>query len=51
MNKTLIRLFALAILISPWVYVSSIYKEIFYIFAGIVILGATVNIEKKKKTE
>ena len=51
MNKTLIRIFAFIILISPWIYVSSVYKEVFYIFAGIGILLATVNIEKKKKVE
>lgn len=51
MNKTLIRIFASIILISPWIYVSTMYKEVFYIFASIGILLSTVNIEKKKKVE
>lgn len=51
MNKTLIRILAFIILLSPWIYVSSVYKEVFYIFASIGILLSTVNIEKKKKVE
>lgn len=49
MNKFLIRLLAIIITASPWIYISSVYKEVFYAFAGIIILLATVDISKKKK--
>lgn len=51
MNKTIIRIFGFLVLISPWVYVSGVYKDVFYILAGIVILSATVSIKKKRKSD
>jgi hypothetical protein len=49
MNKTVIRIFAFLVFASPWVYVSSVYKDVFYIVTGLVILAATISIKKKKK--
>lgn len=42
---------ALLILISPFVDISDIFKELFYIISALIILGATVDISKKKKQE
>lgn len=49
MNKTIIRIFSLLIMISPWIYISSIYKDVFYLISGVVILSATISIKRKKK--
>lgn len=49
MNKTVIRIFALLVMVSPWVYVSGVFKDVFYILSGLVILAATISIKKKKK--
>lgn len=51
MNKKLIRFIALIILISPWIYIGNVYKEIMYISLALIILLATVDINKKKKDE
>lgn len=50
MNKTVIRIFSLLIMISPWIYVSSIYKDVFYLISSVVILSATISIKRKKKS-
>lgn len=49
MNKNIVRLVAVIILLSPWIYVSSRYKEVLAIVFAIVLLLATVDISKKKK--
>jgi hypothetical protein len=36
-------------MVSPWVYVSSVYKDVFYLVTGLVILAATISIKRKKK--
>jgi hypothetical protein len=51
MNKIIIRIFAALILCSPFVYVSSVYKDLFLIISGLVILSATITLKKKKKSE
>ena len=51
MNKLTIRIIATVILLSPWIYISTEYKEIMYFILAIVLLLATVDISKKKKGE
>ncbi len=51
MNKNLIRLMAFIILISPWLYLGEVLKDVLFIIISIVIIFATVDISKKKKTE
>ena len=51
MNKNLIRVLALLLIISPWIYVSSSYKEAGIIIIGVLILIATVNSKKKISKE
>jgi hypothetical protein len=49
MNRSLIRTVSILIIISPFILVSSVFTDVFYIIAGVIILGATVDITKKKK--
>ncbi len=51
MNKNLIRIVAIIILISPWLYIGSTLKDVLYVAASVVILLATVDISKKKKVD
>lgn len=51
MNKTLIRILAGFILVSPWIYIGSTLKEVMYIIFSLIIILATVDISKKKKTD
>lgn len=51
MNKSIVRVLAILVLISPFFYVSSVYKDVFYILSGLLIAAATVTIKKKKKGE
>jgi hypothetical protein len=51
MNKNLIRILAGFILISPWIYIGSTLKDVLYIIFSIVIILATVDISKKKKSD
>ena len=50
MNKNIVRFLAIIILISPWIYVSSLYKDVLFIVCALVLLLATVDISKKKKS-
>jgi hypothetical protein len=43
------RTVALLLLISPWIYIPSIYKEIIFIIAGVFLYISTVDIRKKPK--
>ncbi len=51
MNKNLIRILATIIMLSPWIYIGTTLKEIMYIIFSIIILLATVDISKKKKSD
>ena len=51
MQKNIIRISALLILASPWIYIGSTLKQFVFIFIGIALLLATVDISKKKKEE
>ncbi len=51
MNKNLIRILATIIMLSPWIYIGNTLKEVMYIVFSIVILLATVDISKKKKSD
>ncbi len=51
MNKNLIRILATIIMLSPWIYIGTTLKEVMYIVFSIVILLATVDISKKKKSD
>lgn len=51
MQKILIRIFAVIILISPWLYVGETLRDVISIVAGLVILLNTVDVSKKKKEE
>lgn len=47
MNKNLIRILAVILIISPWIYIDNTYKEVATILIAIVILIATVGTKKK----
>ena len=49
MNKAIIRIIAIVLILSVWVYVSSTYKDVLYIALGVIMLLATLDISKKKK--
>ncbi len=51
MNKTLIRVCAAVILISPWIYIGETLKDVAYILLAIIVLIGTVDITKKKKED
>jgi predicted dinucleotide-binding enzyme len=48
MNKNLIKVLAVIFIISPFVAVPNIYKEVFYVLGGVILVLATVDISKKK---
>lgn len=50
MNKNIVRIVAVMILFLPWTYVSSLYKDVLSVIFSIVLLLATVDISKKKKS-
>lgn len=47
MNKNLIRILAVILIISPWIYIDNTYKEVATILIALVILIATVGTKKK----
>lgn len=47
MQKRLIRIIGLIMVIYPWIYVPSIYKEVLIMIVGIVLLFTTINTKKK----
>ncbi len=49
MNKNIIRIASFLILVSPWIYIGSAFKDVVYIALAVVILLCTVDITKKKK--
>lgn len=51
MNNNIVRIVAVIILLSPWLYISSIYKDVLFLVLGVVLLLATVDMSKKKNTE
>ena len=51
MQKKLIRIISIVLILSPWIYVPAIYKEIFLFIIGIMLLAITIDIKKKIKIE
>jgi glucose-6-phosphate-specific signal transduction histidine kinase len=51
MNKNLIRIMAVIMLMSTWIYIGQTLKDVLYIVSAIIILLATVDISKKKKID
>ncbi len=51
MNKNLIRISAAIILASPWLYLGSTLRDVMYVILSIIIILATVDISKKKKSD
>ena len=51
MNKNIIRIFAVILGLSPWIYIGETLRSVLIIVASIVILLATVDISNKKKKE
>ena len=49
MNKTIIRILALVILASPWIYIGEALRDVLLIISSIAILLATIDMTKKKK--
>jgi hypothetical protein len=47
MNKNLIRICAVLLIISPWIYIDIAYKEAAIIVISIIILVATVSNRKR----
>lgn len=47
MNKNLIRVCAVLVLLSPWIYIDNSYKEAALVIISIIILIATVSSRKK----
>ena len=51
MNKNIIRIFAVIMLLSPWIYIGETLRSVLIIMCSAVILLATVDISNKKKKE
>ena len=48
MSKNIIRIIAILLILSPWLYVGNSIKSLFAILFGIILLLTEIKIEKKK---
>ena len=44
------RTIAIFLFISPWIFIPGIYKDIFFILAGIFLFVSTLDLKKRQKT-
>ncbi|MDQ5957040.1 MAG: hypothetical protein QG614_11 [Patescibacteria group bacterium] len=51
MQKTVIRILAIAVLISPWLYLGETIRDVMSIVIGIIILLATIDMSKRNNSE
>jgi hypothetical protein len=45
------RVIAFIILISPWIYLPTVFKEIIFIALAVILYLSTISLYKKHKTE
>ena len=51
MQNKLIRIGAAMLIISPWIYIPSVYKDILFFIIGIILIATTIDIKKKVKLD
>jgi hypothetical protein len=51
MNTRPQRFIALLLIISPWLYVPTVFKEVLFIVLGVALFLVTIDLRKKKKEE
>ena len=51
MQKKITRILAIIMILSPWIFVPMIYKDIIFATAGLTLLLSTIDIKKKVKTD
>ena len=44
------RTIAIFLFISPWIFIPGIYKDIFFILAGVFLFVSTLDLKKRPKT-
>lgn len=44
------RTLAIILFISPWIFIPGIYKDLFFILAGILLFVSTLDLKKRPKT-
>ncbi|MCX6756845.1 MAG: hypothetical protein NTW35_01655 [Candidatus Nomurabacteria bacterium] len=43
------RTIAILLFISPWIFIPGIYKDLFFIIAGILLFVSTLDLKKRPK--
>ncbi len=51
MNTRSQRFIALLLIISPWLYIPTVFKEVLFIALGVALFLVTLDLRKKKKEE
>ena len=51
MNTRPQRFIALLLIISPWLYIPTVFKEVIFIALGVTLFLVTIDLRKKKKEE
>lgn len=47
MQKRLLRITGATMLIMPWIYIPTVYKEVIIAIIGLIIIGTTIDTKKK----
>lgn len=47
MQKRLLRITGAIMLVMPWIYIPTVYKEVLIAIIGVVIIGTTIDTKKK----
>ncbi len=47
MQKRLLRIIGVMMVIMPWIYIPTVYKEVLISIIGVIIIGVTIDIKKK----
>ena len=47
MQNKILRIIGLIMMLTPFVYIPNIYKEILFVIFGIVVVSTTIPIKKK----
>jgi hypothetical protein len=48
MKKKTLRIIAIILILSPWIYLSSVIKDIVFIILGLILFVTTINFKKSK---
>lgn len=47
MNKKIIRIIAIILILSPWIYLPSGIRDILFIVLGVILFSNTIHLKKK----